>query len=318
MNEAQQQRIRAETQTIIHDALTEYEALKPRSTQLHIGPSEVGYCREYIRAKIAGDPQKPPAGVKWAAFIGTATGDMLESLMEIEGARTQVKLSYLMPTTGIEVSGSCDVLWPQVDDGAENGAVWDFKSKDGLDGIMRDGPQRKEMIQVSIYLLAALAADHVREGAVGTLVYFDRSGKDKQVWTVSVDTDDARRWIEVAEELLADVEHALATGQSQGPLRDETEQKCWYFGCPFYDACWAGYQPDGEITDPAVINAMEKYDAGRQLQARAKKLMDEAKFELGVAEAEPIRGQSEDWMLDWKLRESRGMEFRTIDLRRRR
>lgn len=316
--------IRARVQATTFGAVKEYDDNKPRSRQLHIGPSEVGHCREYLRAKIAGDDEQPSGATKWSAFIGTAVGDALEHVMSsTRGAVTQLPVSYTLPRHGFTVSGSLDVLWPKR--GADSDAlrdtfneVWDWKSKDGIDGVMRDGPQRKEWIQVSIYLLAALDLGYVDEDAIGTLVYYDRSGKDKQVWTASVTVREARGWIEAAEERLDDVIRALADpayGDGERHLRDEAEQTCWYFGCPFYAQCWAGYEPAEKITDERLIAAMRQYDEGRELGKAAKKLQDEAKGILGVGEEVPVSGRSEDFSVAWKLRESRGLLIRTIDVR---
>ena len=334
MTPDEQAAIRAATQTATMGNVLAWDNARPRSTQTHIGPSELGHCREYVRAKVAGDEQRELPIVKWAAFIGTAVGEMLEEVMKTRGAMTQTPVSYTLPRHGFQVHGSLDVLWPKVPaeydalpydpplDGTVFNQVWDWKSKDGIDGVMREGPARKEWIQISVYLLAALDRGYVDEDGIGVLVYYDRSGKDKQVWTQAVTVREARGWIETAEERLDDVIAALAKpsyGDGERHLRDEAESHCFYFGCPFYWQCWPeSYQPDGVITDERSIKAMEQYDAGRELAKVAKKLQDEAKGILGVGEENPVAGRSDTWQLDWKLRESYGVLVRQIDLRRRR
>jgi hypothetical protein len=312
-------------------AVLAYDNAKPRSTQLHIGPSEVGHCREYLRAKIAGDAEVDVPVVKWAAAIGTAVGEYLEGVMKGQGAMTQVPITYTLPSLGFQVSGSLDVLWPkaalevealpyEVPGALMHDAVWDWKSKDGLDGILREGPERKEWVQISIYLLAALDAGFVTEDALGSLVYYDRSGKSKDMLTYSVTVEEARGWITAAEERLNDVVEALADpayGDAERHLRDVAESKCWYFACPFYWQCWPAeeYAPQQEITDESLIAAMRKYDEARELAKTAKKLQDEAKAVLGVGEETPVEGVGGGYSLAWKLSDRQGVVIRTIDLR---
>jgi hypothetical protein len=296
-----------------------WQATSPRtlqSTMRVLGMSELGGCREYVRASVSGDPKDPQRELKWPAFIGTAVGDFMErALVERAeaGWETQVKLTLTLPN-GMSVSGSTDVY--------NRKYVVDFKTKDGTAEVKRDGPKLKEVIQISGYLIALVDAGGVDDDAVGVLVYIDRSGKDSQSHTFTVSIADARRHLLRAVERLDEVADAMATGVSQSYLRDEPESWCWYIQCPFYTACWTGYQPADEITHPELVSAIEMYAEGRRLRKQADNLMDTAKAKLyvdydhkveGLVAGGPAKG---GMSLKWTDREYAGGELRpSIDLR---
>lgn len=297
----------------VYAALTEYQNSFARNKQTYLGMSSLGGCREYIRATIAGDAHGEPNGpLKWAAFVGTAVGDAVEKgLEQTRGAKTQHRTTVTLPS-GIEVSGSTDaVLYEK--------RLLDFKTVNGFDDIIKDGPSVKYRVQVSGYLWGFIQAGQLPKDSTAHLVYLDRSGKNPHPYVWSCTAEEAWGWLEHADQRLADVTQALQTGEEAGALRDEPESWCWYTGCPFYSNCWAGYQPTEQITAERHIAAMRKYDEARALAQSAKRMQDEAKRELGGFEpAEPVTGYTDDYLLQWTLFESRqGVVMRRIDLRKK-
>lgn len=310
----------------IMDSVGDWQHNSPRTQQSRsrvLGMSELGGCREYIRATIAGDPKDPVRKIKWAAFIGTAVGDMMETALvtSFEKFAKQGRVTLHLPRTGVEVSGSSDgrMLPPGEHSEYPHGGIIDFKSKDGIAEIQRSGPELKECVQISGYLIAEVDAGNLPPTAMGHLVYIDRSGKVDKAWVYTVTVADARRWLDLAEQRLLEVADAIATGTSQSYLRDQAESKCWYFQCPFYTACWSGYQPTEEITMAEVVEAVAQYVDGRNMAKDAKTLMDNAKLVLNPDPEHPesmVRGRTPDGTtVNWKDTARGGELFYTIDVR---
>lgn len=311
----------------IMDAVGEAQHNAPRTRQSEarvLGMSELGGCREYIRASISGDPKDPVRKIKWAAFIGTAVGDFMESALvqTFHGFSKQGKLTVTLPS-GIQISGSSDgrMLPPGEHDDFPHGGIIDFKSKNGLEDVMRDGPELKEYIQVSGYLMAEVDAGVLPETAMAHLVYIDRSGKTDRAHVVTVTVAQARQWLELADERLREVADAMAAGVSQSYLRDQAESKCWYFQCPFYSKCWpnGAYLPDGEITHPDIIKAVESYVVGREMVKSGERMQANAKIVLNPDPDHPesmVRGRTPNGTtVNWKDSQRGGELFYTIDIR---
>jgi hypothetical protein len=297
-------------------------ARSQQSAKRVLGPSEVGHCREYVRATIAGDPKVESTRVKWAAFCGTAIGDMAERALSetLSNVVTQERLTCTLPRTGIKVTGSTDARFERDDTVtvAQNELI-DFKTKDGLETIKREQPSLKELIQLSIYLVGALQAKLVDEEAIATLVYIDRSGGDSRGWNFTIDVEMAYEYLELAEQRLDDVTNALAAGVSQSYLRDMPESWCHHVQCPFRMACWGGeeYRPTGKIEHPELIAAVDLYVEGRDLAKTAKQYQNSAKSRLMKEFDEvPVEGETPRHRLKWVSKESaRGDFFWQIDVR---
>lgn len=71
----------------VRDALTRYEASRPRSTQTTLGPSELGTpCDRQIALKLAG-VTRHERGLPWAPMCGTAVHGLMEDVLRAENAR---------------------------------------------------------------------------------------------------------------------------------------------------------------------------------------------------------------------------------------
>lgn len=296
-------------------AITAAQNNAPRTMQSKnrvLGMSQLGGCREYIRATIAGEPmeQTEEQALKWAAYIGTAVGDKIEADVKqmLPGSVTQERVTLFLQVADqeISVSGSTDILLPeQVVEGLP-AAVVDLKSRDGLADVRREGPPFKEKVQISGYLLAAIDEQKLPTDAIGMLLYYDRSGRDKGFHTWAVDREQALVIMGAVSQRLEEVASALATGRHA--TRDEPESWCFYVGCPFYQQCWAGYRPDEPITHPAHLDAIRRYTDGRRDSKDATSRMRTASGELTG-----ITGVTPDGItLSWILQQNGTMR---IDLR---
>lgn len=264
-----------------------------QSTARVLGMSEMGGCREYIRATIAGDPKGFVDPLKWPAFLGTAIGDKMENILAGYGYITQEEVRVRLPKTGIEVGGHLDFR--------DANSVGDFKTKDGVDDIVRDGPSFKEKAQISGYLVGLVQQGKLGVEATGHLVYIDRSGRDNEPYVWSISYPDALLVLEAVDERLLEVATALTTGLSQSYLRDEPESWCYNVGCPFYKACWDGYTPTGKIEHERELENIAKFVQARAESKASDNIRRTYREELrgvsGVVERGPHRGTTVQWSL---------------------
>jgi len=305
----------------ILEAVRKHQLAAPRTQQSDkriLGPSELGGCREYIRASIAGDPKEPATRVKWAAFLGTVTGDAIEEAVraQIPGAVTQERVTVTLPS-GTRATGSLDIRL-----GREG--IIDLKSKSGITDIMSEGPTLKHLIQISAYLVGALQADLVEPDAYASLLYFDRAGDEKRMYAFVIDVEDAMYFLDVADRRLLDIAEAMATGVTQSYLRDEPESWCFHTQCPFYQACWGGedYNPTGKITDARSTEAIRRYDKLRSIKKTAEAGIAQAKSQLfpdQTDERTKVEGVTSDGLqLKWRLKENAsGFISYVIDVRQK-
>lgn len=270
-------------------SVTDFQANSPRSAQPVLGMSQIGGCREFIRAFIAKDERGLQEELKWAAYLGTAVGDHIETILGDMGFTTQKETFLTLPKSGIKVRGHMDIRGKN--------AVGDLKTKDGLAAVRHDGPSFKEKAQISGYLIAELQAGRVDEDATGTLIYLDRSGKTPEVFTWTTTVAQAYLILEAVEERLADVQKALASGYSQGYLRDEPESWCWAVKCPFYMACWNGYTPTEKVTHERELDAVRRYTQARDEEVNAKERKEQAREDLRGVEGITPDGTIVRWTL---------------------
>lgn len=271
---------------------------RPRSLQTTLGPSELGGCREYIRASVAGDPRTPETGFKSAAFMGTAVGDMIERILGLElDAILQTEITTNLPRTGITVAGSADAIIPAgKHELLPGGAVVDVKSKDGLAEIERYGVSMENLVQVSTYLVGAVQMGILGRDAVAVLLYVDRSGGTRRFRTSTVDYDAALRWVDLAEERLMDVQEVIDKGspdEDRWAIRDKQPSWCFGVECAYRFACWEGsdHLPTEQITDPDQLEAIRRYVDGRDMEKDAASIKAAANKEMALL---GVSGQTPD------------------------
>lgn len=289
----------------IMDAVATAQANAPRTLQSEarvLGMSQLGGCREFIRASIAGEPGSEE-GLKWAAYVGTALGDKIETDVKdlvnrtLGGTITQRRVTLFLNVDGqdISVSGSTDIMFtsPVMPDLPP--AVIDLKSRNGLGEIRREGPDFREKAQVSGYLLASIDEGLLPENAIGMLMFVDRSGSDSTYHVWAVDREQALAIMETVTERLREVASALATGR-RAP-RDEPESWCFHTQCPFYQSCWAGYQPTGAIEHEDELARIDRYLVARKEQKEASDRMRAARDSLQGVEGVTPDGTTITWSL---------------------
>jgi len=72
----------------LHRVLIDYDASRPRSMQVRLGPSELGTpCQQQIARKLAGAPRRPVTAPAWAPFQGTAVHAEMEQVVAFWNAQ---------------------------------------------------------------------------------------------------------------------------------------------------------------------------------------------------------------------------------------
>jgi hypothetical protein len=118
-----------DVKAVVTESIRDWTTKSDRSQQSDqglLGPSEIGACRAYIAHTIAGTERLPEEGIKLAAFVGEAVGELTERAVITYLAKTigplaqqQVPLTARLPGLGLEISGHADlVVGPR---------VWDAK-----------------------------------------------------------------------------------------------------------------------------------------------------------------------------------------------
>lgn len=274
---------------LIVDTITESQKAAPRTQQKTLGLSSIGGCREYLRASIMGDP-KDDEGLKWAAYVGTALGDYVESyLQSLTGAHTQETVTVKLLDGQIVATGHLDARW--------DSDLVDLKTKDGLADVRREGPSFKYQAQLACYFMGCVQMKKLDTNAYAHLVFLDRSGSDPDPYVWTMDWERCLLIIEALEARLMGLATALATGQERGYLRDEPESWCYYTGCPFYSKCWDGYMPTERITNEKEIAALLAFDDARTNAKDWDEIRRTRRDELQGVEGVMPNG----WVASWKV-----------------
>lgn len=306
----------------IAEALQTWDNNRERSLQSAsrvLGMSDLGGCREYIRATIAGDEKMPPTKLKLPAIVGTAGGDVIEEAAKTYlGVKTQQTITVQMGS-GITVTGHSDIIRGRK-------CLVDLKSKDGVRAALDDGPSFENLVQLSGYLVGGIQQGLLDDDAVGVLVYWDRAGNDKVFGARTITHEQAVAYLMMADERLDEVKLALATGIAPARhLQDKPESYCFHIQCDFYWQCWAGYLPDGTLLDDAQEKAVHEYERGRDMKKAADEIQRNAKSLLkpdwdhraeGVGTTPDANGEVA--VIKWTTKEGRrpGEFVDTIDVRR--
>lgn len=243
----------------------------PRSQQSSankLGMSDIGQCRSMLTRMIAHHDREPRESIKFAAFIGTAVGDLLERRWP---GRSQVPVQVKLPN-GMAVRGTADL----VDD--HDGAVVDLKTTNHL-ALVRAQPEPafEHQAQIAGYLVGLVQAGDLEEDAIAALVYLDRSGADEQPHVVTYTYDQALAILDRVVARFEDIAYALAHGVEHAP-RDKPVEWC-QAACPFLTAC-RGFAPDGTeglLDDPETLSAVDLYLQGKAQEKAGAALAKQAR-----------------------------------------
>lgn len=228
-----------------------------------IGVSDIGHCREYLRRIIIGEEFSDEQDDYSAAFMGTAIGALAEEAMERAFPNDR---SQLTVTVELQI-GDYLLTIPGHPDLVHGDTLVDFKTKDGLGVVKRTGPTDQQWFQTALYAKALIDTHDLPDDCWLSLVFIDRSGREKEPVAFSRRYDpalvaEAMRWLE-------DVIYALQHGEEAS--RDKPRDWC-FSACPYATAC-RGTDTDvqGVIDDPVVIEAKRMYIESSEIIAAAEK-----------------------------------------------
>ena len=260
---------------MVQSAMSASDARRPRSIQSaqgHLGPSDLGFCRQKTLLTLRQTPPSDSTST-WAAMLGTCIGEMAESALKemfptwIIGSIDKVKVSYTLPN-GLTVSGTPDIMVP------EWNCVLDLKTKDSFGWVKREPWSQNYAYQTFVYTAAAAdmgILDKSQELHTG-LVYLDRSGRDPEPYVVTRPLDptledQVNAWVD-------DVLYALKNDEDAH--RDIPAPVCEQI-CSFYTACRGGLPMEESdlIEDPDLIAAIELYREAMDMEKQAKAMKQE-------------------------------------------
>jgi len=198
---------------LLLNALRAKDAGRSRSTQVQIGPSELGGCRRKVWYRLNDQPETNDNEMKLAAIMGTAIHAAIEeSLANNKDVLIETEVEY----NGMKAHVDCFV--------PGTGDVIDWKTSKVKNLSYFPSTQQRWQVQTYGYLLARNGYDVKRV----SLVAIARDGDERDV---KVHTEEYNE--EMALEALAWLEGVKASTEAPQPEREENYCK---FYCKFYDA----------------------------------------------------------------------------------
>ena len=260
---------------LIEQAIRTGMETSPRTQQSRaglIGPSDIGFCRNKA-ALVVKEVQPTDETDPWAAAVGIALHNYVEDNLnkaDFGWLVEKKKVTATLPRSGAQISGTPDIIDP------ERNAILDLKSVDGLKKIEYYGTTKAHQYQRHLYAMGAVDAgllDGSRQVYVGN-AYVDVSRGQGQKVLVKLQpfddslTDEIDSWVE-------DVIYAVKQGEDAE--RDLPAAVCEKI-CEFYTVCRGGLpsQESEPFTDPEVVNSIDLYVKGRDLEKEGKQMKKEA------------------------------------------
>jgi len=194
-------------------ALRAGDAKRSRSTQVQIGPSELGGCRRKVWYRLNDQPETNDNEMKLAAIMGTAIHAAIEeALADNKDVLIETEVEY----NGMKAHVDCFV--------PGTGDVIDWKTSKVKNLSYFPSTQQRWQVQTYGYLLSKNGYDVKRV----SLVAIARDGDERDVKVHTEDYDES-----LALEALNWLEAIKASETAPEPEREENY--CQHY-CKFYDA----------------------------------------------------------------------------------
>ena len=199
---------------LLVSALHKKENARPRSTQVQIGPSELGGCRRKVWYKLNDQPVTNENELKLAAIMGTAIHGAIESaLKNNKGVVLEAEVEY----QGMKAHVDCYL--------PDTGDVVDWKTVKAKNLSYFPTQQQRWQVQTYGYLIEQSGLGKVHNVH---LVAIPRDGDERDIKVHSEKYDSS-----VALEALSWLAAIKESADAPAPEKDENYCK---FYCKYYDA----------------------------------------------------------------------------------
>ena len=195
-------------------ALHDKENNRPRSTQVQIGPSELGGCRRKVWYRLNNQPETNDAELKLAAIMGTAIHSAIESAF---AGNNSILLESTVEYNGMKAH--VDAFLP------DTGDVIDWKTVKAKNLSYFPSQQQRWQVQVYGYLIEKSG---VGKPKTVNLVAIPRDGDERDIKVHSEPSDE-----KIALEALDWLAAIKESAEAPAPERDESYCK---FYCKYYDS----------------------------------------------------------------------------------
>ena len=241
------------------NALHAKESQRPRSTQVQIGPSELGGCRRKVWYRLNDQPETNDGELKLAAIMGTAIHGSIEEALK---GNKSVMLESEVEYNGMKAHVDCFI--------PSTGDVIDWKTVKAKNLAYFPSQQQRWQVQTYGYLIEQSGLGKVHNVH---LVAIPRDGDERDIKVHSEKYDSS-----VALEALDWLAKVKESTEAPAPERDASY--CQFY-CKYYDATGqmgcVGIKKENTKTEYPVI---EDSDADKnaleylQLDARIKELTE--------------------------------------------
>ena len=234
-------------------ALHEKENKRPRSTQVQVGPSELGGCRRKVWYKLNGQPETNENELKLSAIMGTAIHGAIEKAL---ADNKKVLIESEVEHNGMKAH--VDLYIP------ETGDVVDWKTVKVKNLAYFPSLQQRWQVHTYGYLIEQSGLGKVHNVH---LVAIPRDGDERDVKVHSEKYDSS-----IALEALSWLEAVKSSETAPEPEKDESYCK---FYCKYYDASGelgcVGLKKERTKTElPLIHNAEASNRALEYLQIDSK------------------------------------------------
>ena len=238
---------------LLVSALHKKENARPRSTQVQIGPSELGGCRRKVWYKLNDQPATNENELKLAAIMGTAIHGAIESaLKNHKGVVLEAEVEH----DGMKAHVDCYL--------PDTGDVVDWKTVKAKNLSYFPSQQQRWQVQTYGYLIEQSGLGKVHNVH---LVAIPRDGDERDIKVHSEPYDES-----VALEALSWLAAIKESTDAPAPEKDESYCK---FYCKYYDAsgemgCVGLKKGSGKTEYPVIEDSEADRNALEYLQLDAK------------------------------------------------
>lgn len=234
--------------------LTDSDKSRARSTQVQVGPSEIGGCARRVWHRVNGTEPTNPDTLRLAAIMGTALHSMIEDVFTGDPR-------YLIETEVAvgDIMGHVDLI------DTETKTIWDWKTttKNSLSYFGSD--QQKSQVHLYGWLANQNGIEITHVG----LVAIARDGNENDIVEIVEPYNE-----KIALDAVAKFHRIKEQFDPPAPEKDATFCASY---CPFYGAC-------SGIESPNAGNLIENDDVAllaknyKDLQGQAKEISNQLDF----------------------------------------